>query len=200
MVVDDTRCHLMLVSWRTLLESMAVRTKAAGESSVIEANIQQLSGLARRKNAEVVPAFSLRYLELGPGIGENREGDLKDIVEGVINSGVEAGWVSKAGLSTSRSSSLYPYGRYFSLTETRLKREVWLGVDNDRWKDTGQPLWLRFNSNDVDVFLNTRLQLPEQSDPGWIPLIIKADVEMNRVVEDVASQLKNISDVIKADS
>ena len=200
MVVDDTRCHLMLVSWRTLLESMAVRTKAAGESSVIEANIQQLSGLARRKNAEVVPAFSLRYLELGPGIGENREGDLKDIVEGVINSGVEAGWVSKTGLSTSRSSSLQPYGRYFSLTETRLKREVWLGVDNDRWKDTGNPLWLRFNPNDVDVFLSTRSQLPEQSDPGWIPLIIKADVEMNRVVEDVASQLKNISDVIKADS
>ena len=73
MVVDDTRCHLMLVSWRTLLESMAVRTKVAGELSVIEANIQQLSGLARRKNAEVVPAFSLRYLELGPGI-ERKQG------------------------------------------------------------------------------------------------------------------------------
>ena len=80
-------------------------------------------------------------------------------MEGAINRGVEAGWVSKAGLSTSRSSSLYPYGRYCSLTETRLKREVWLGVDNDRWKDTGQPLWLRFNSNDVDVFLNTRLPI-----------------------------------------
>ena len=144
MVVDDTRCHLMLVSWRTLLESMAVRTKAAGELSVIEANIQQLSGLARRKNAEVVRIlFALPGL--GPGIDKNREGDLKDIVEGAINRGVEAGWVSKAGLSTSRSSSLYPYGRYFSLTETRLKREVWLGVDNDRWKDTGNPLWLRFN-------------------------------------------------------
>ena len=200
MVVDDSRCHLMLVSWRTLLESMAVRTKAAGESSVIEANIQQLSGLARRKNEEVVEPFSLRYLELGPGVGKNREGDLKDIVERVINSGVEAGWASKAGLSTSRSSSLYPYGRYFSLTATRLKREVWLGVDNDRWKDTGKPLWLRFNSNDADVFLNTHPGLPEQSDPGWIPLIIKAGIEMSGVVEDVASQLRKISDAFKGDS
>ena len=200
MVVDDSRCHLMLVSWRTLLESMSIRTKAAGESPVIEANIHQLNGLAKRKNTEVISPFSLRYLELGPGIGKNREGDLKDIVEGVINRGVGAGWASKAGLSTSRSSSLYPYGRYFSLTETRLKLEVWLGVDNNRWKDTGKPLWLRFNSNDADVFLNARPQLPEHSDPGWIPLVIKADVEMNRVVEDLVSQLKNISDVIKADS
>ena len=197
MRVGDTLCHLMLVSWRTLLDGMAVRTKAAGEAPVIEENIRQLSGLARSKSEEVVQPFSVRYLELGPDIEERRERDLKDIVDRAIEIGDRTGWASRVGLRQSRPSSLYPYGRYFTLSETPLEREVWLGVDNDRWKESGTPLWLRFNPRDLGVLSSIQDRLPEGSDEGWSPVTLTPDAEIDRVVDDVASQLKGVSDIIK---
>ena len=196
--VGDTRCHLMLVSWETLLEGMAVRTRADGEEPIIEENIRQLSGLARCKSEAVAQVFAASYLELGPDIEDRRERDLRVIIDGAIENGVREGWASREGLSTSRFSPRHPHGRYFKLTETSLKREVWLGVDNNRWKGSNTPLWVWFNPGDLEVWSKIRDHLPEESDSGWVPVRLKRDVEMNDVVDDVTSQLKDMSDIIRS--
>ena len=198
MRVDGTRCHLMVVSWRTLLDSMANRSRTAGEHPGIEADIQQLSGLARRKNDEAAPPFPARYLEMGHSIEDRREQNLRDLVNRVIEKSVQDGWADRTGLSVSRPSAAYPYGRYFRFRDTTLTREVWLGVHNENWKQEGIPLWLCFfDSHDLEVLHNLGDQVPGRLNRGYAPINLKPGAEMNHVVDDVVSQVKYIYDLIK---
>lgn len=198
MRVDGTRCHLMVVSWRTLLDSMAIRSKAAGERPGIEADIQQLSGLARRMNEEVISPFTVDYLEFGPDIEDRRTLDLRKIVDGGVSKAVNDGWANNHRLITSRRSASSPHGRYFRLPDTSLNRELWLGVNNDRWKSSGTPLWLWFfDSHDLELLRNLGDQVPGGFDQGYIPIELKPGVEMNYLVDDVVRQIKHIADLIK---
>ena len=203
MQVSGTGCHLMVVSWRTLLDSMAIRTKALGEPPGIEADIQQLSGLARRRNDEVVSPFTVDYLEFGPENLEDKDRrtlDLKAIVSDAVTKAVADGWMSIHGLRNSRPSSASPYGRYFTMSHTpqKLNRELWLGVSDERWKDSGTPLYLWFfDSGDLELLSGMGDQLPGGLDDGYIPIDLKPGVEMSQVVDDVVRQVKHISDLIK---
>ena len=200
MRVDGTRCHLMVVSWRTLLDTMAIRTKAEGEPPTIEADILQLSGLARRRNDEVVSPFTVDYLELGPSAGDLRKLDLQRIVDESINQAVTAGWASTYRLSTSRRSSISPHGRYFKLLDLGLSREFWLGVHTTRWESSDTPLWLwLYDKGDLERLRNMGDRLPGGLDNGYIPIRLTPGVELNRVIDDVTSQLKNIAEAIKRD-
>ena len=197
MRVDGTRCHLMVVSWGTLLDSMAIRSKASGESPGIEADIQQLSGLARHMNesAERVSPFTVDYLELGSDVGNTRTRDLRQIVDDAVKKAVDDGWATSQGLSTSRRSSASPHGRYFRLSNTPLNRELWLGVNNDQWKKSGTPLWLWFfDPRDLELLRNMGALLPGGLDQDYVPIDLKPRVEVNYVVDDVVRQIKDISD------
>lgn len=197
MRVDGTKCHLMVVSWRTMLDTMAIRTKAAGEPPGVEADIMQLSGLAQRRNDEVVSPFTVDYLEIGPSGGDRRELDLQRIVDTAINQAVSGGWASRYRLSTSRRSSVSPYGRYFRLLDVGLNRELWLGVHNTRWESSDTPLWLwLYHRGDLERLRNMGDRLPGGLDNGYIPIHLKPSVGFNQVVDDVTSQLKNIAEAI----
>ena len=95
----------MVVSWRSLLNSMATRTRAAGEPPGIEADIGQLSGLARRKNDEAFVPFSDEYVELGAMLEERRRLDFQRLVNDATERGVEAGWADKGRIERSQESA-----------------------------------------------------------------------------------------------
>ena len=201
MKVAGTNCHLMIVSWRTLLDSMAMRSKAAGEPPGIEADILQLSGLARRRNDEAASPSTVDYLDLGDDFEARRILDLRKIVDDAVGRARDHGWASIHGLRTSRRSSSFPHGRYFQLVGARppLHREIWLGISDERWKNHGTPLWLWFfDSRDQELLRNMGDLLPGGLDQeGYVPIRLNPGLEMNQVVSDVARQIKEISDSIK---
>ena len=175
--VNDTDRYLMLVSWETLLNNMAAQTKSADESDA-EADIRQLRGLADRASTPPEPELVF-----------------KRIVDEAIDRGVGDGWADKTGLNIGRRSASYPYGRYFRFSG--VANEFWLGIDSGRWEETGSPLWLDFMRN-KELFGKIRNQLPEGSDEGLVPIPLKTGAEHPEVLNDVASQLKTIAELVRA--
>ena len=194
MRVNHSNCHLMVISWRTLLDSMALQTKAAGESPEIEADIQQLAGLASRKNQEgLLPP--LDYCELDGDLPDRQHHDLRAVIRKVIGLGVRTGWANTEGLRNSRQSSAFPYGHYFKIHEER--REFWLGIDDNRWRDSGYPLWLAFQSFNRSLFDRVLHQLPQGSVDGFVPINIRGGADTELVVQDIANQLQDIANTIR---
>ena len=149
----------------------------------------------------MVSPFTVDYLELGPAIEDRREFDMQKVDDDAINQGVNDGWASRNRLSTSRRSSVWPYGRYFQLLGAGLNRELWLGVDNTRWESSGTPLWLwLYDRGDLERLRNMGDRLPGGLDNGYIPIHLKPGVEFNHVVDDVVRQMKEIREAITTDA
>ena len=188
MRVDGTRIHLMVVSWRSLLNSMATRTRAAGEPPGIEADIGQLSGLARRKNDEAFVPFSDEYVELGARLEERRRLDFQRLVNDATERGVEAGWADKGGLNVVRRA--HDYGRYLRLSDV----VVWFGLNDERWKNGEAPLGIEFTwPKEINLQeILGKLELAE----NWVPIDLRPDVDYQKVLGGVVSRLEEISGVI----
>ena len=192
MRVGGTRIHLMVVSWRSLLNSMATRTRAAGEPPGIEADIGQLSGLARRKNDEAFVPFSDEYVELGARLEERRRLDFQRLVNDATERGVEAGWADRRGLLAVRSSC--GYGRYVRLA--RLAGVVvWFGFNDERWKKGEAPLGITFiwpKAINLQGILG-KLELAE----NWVPIDLQPDVDYQKVLGGIVDRLEEIGRVIE---
>lgn len=187
--VDDTGRHLMVVSWTGLLDTIAAKTREAGESSV-ESDIQQLRGLARYGEDRTFSPIRESGEDYGPD--SRRARDLKNLIDQATDRGTATDWLSRRGLN--RTPRSYGYGRYIRLSNT----EVWFGINGDLWKENGEtPLWVEpypaKGVRLVELWPESELYGPAKS---WIPIRLEKEVEFEECLEDVLNQLKSVADAL----
>ena len=132
--VRETQRHLMIVSWGSLLDSMAARSRESEEPGV-ETEIRQLRSLAKyADNGALKP--------IGDGAEAANDSDrllrtYRRLIDAATERGISQGWVDRKGLRATPRS--YGYGRYIRLHGA----VVWFGVNFERFEETGDtPLWL----------------------------------------------------------
>ncbi len=190
-VVVNTNKRLMLVSWLDLLDSMI---RSAAVEPEVQADIQQLRGLARREDVEAF--MPLRREELGPVFARRMRG-LNQLIDDVVGArGVEEQWMDTNGLRA--TPQRYGYGRYLRLSV--VEGDLWFGVNHDLWatrEDT--PLWLWLSSSILEKRrAQLQLQLYDEGNGGWAPVRLKTSADYDAVLDDVASQLKAIADKVES--
>lgn len=183
----DTERHLMVVSWGSLLDSMAARSRDFDESGV-ENEIRQLRSLAKYADAG-----ALKPIRRGEEFGEDsemRQRQYKRLIDAATERGIEQEWVSRKGLRATPRP--YGYGRYISIRGTI----VWFGVNSDQFERTGDtPLWIDFYHRTRTIPGEMRDELG-MSDANWVPVNLKRDVEYPEMLDGVVESLKYIADAI----
>lgn len=167
--LPGTERHVMLVSWTLLLDRMDAMTGDDG----VRTDIRQLRGIAQAQDAQAF--LPIRSEELSPSLGR-RVLWYNQIVDDVVESkGVPEGWMNTKRLNV--TPQWYGYGRYFRSTDGE-GLVFWFGVNHYRWASNGDtPLWL----------------IPAGGEAkDWMPIYPKLGVEYPEVLDDVASQLKEM--------
>ena len=132
--VGDTQRHLMVVSWGSLLDSMAARTRDDRESD-IETEIRQLRSLAKYAYTGAIQPIA-QDEKIGAD-SEDRIRHFNQLIDEATERGIGQGWVDRKGLRATPRS--YGYGRYIRLRGA----VVWFGVNIERFEETGDtPLWV----------------------------------------------------------
>ena len=191
--VVNTKKRLMLVSWLDLLNGMAGST--AGEPD-IQADIRQLQGLARREDVEAF--MPLRQEELGPALARRIRG-LNQLIDDAVDArGAKEDWIHTSGLRA--TPQRYGYGRYFRFVRGDSAEYHWFGINYELWatrEDT--PLRLSLTRGSANKTRDRlKLQLYDEWNGIWAPIHLKTGVEYDDVLNDVASQLKTIAELIRA--
>ena len=187
--VDDTNRHLMVVSWTGLLDTIAAKTREAGESSV-ESDIRQLKSLVQYGEDRTFAPIRESGEDFGPD--SQRLGELKQLIDMATDRGVAQEWASKRGLN--RTPKPYGYGRYVRLQG----REVWFGINTTLFEKTSEtPLWVNCYSITSEKSEKLRIELG-MPDPRWAPVELKRDAEFPEVLDGVVESLKRIADAIKS--
>ena len=187
--VSGAERYLMLVSWSNLLNGML----AVAENSDISADILQLRGLAQRQDEDAF--LPLHAEELGPAFARRVKGFVRLINDAVDTRGVAEGWMSIQGLSA--TSQRYGYGRYFRCSGT--EEAWWFGINHDQWATRGDtPLWLT-HWGQIDFNLENVIDQPKfRVDGHWVAINLKTGVEYDAVLDDVASQLREIGEAVRS--
>ena len=186
--VGNTQRHQMAVSWGSLLDGMAARTRDDGES-VIETEIRQLRSLAKYAyTGAIQPIAQDEKIEAD---SEDRIRQFNQLIDEATERGIGQGWVDRKGLRATPRS--YGYGRYIRLLENM----VWFGVNVDQFERTGRtPLWVDchwYSSQFKAANFSEEFQLQDNS---WLPVELKKDVEYPEMLEGVVDSLKHIADAI----
>ncbi len=167
-ILPGTERHVMLVSWTLLLDRMDAMTGDDG----VQSDIRQLRGLAQAQDAEAF--LPIHAEELSPSLGR-RAGWYNQLVDDVVAKGVRERWLDTKGLNV--ASQRHGYGRYVRYSGSEWY--FWIGVNHGRWADQGDtPLWLNPRKGG------------QASD--WVPIYPKLGVEYPEVLDDAATQLKEI--------
>ncbi len=168
--VGDSPKRLILASWDSLLRRMSDRAADAGDEGAVS-DIRQLLGLARQYDEEAF--LPIRGDELSPEFARRAVWYAR-LVDDAVTRGISQKWISTRGRRV--TPQRHGYGRYFLFVGAR--RDLWLGINLDMWARSGDtPLWLG-----------------DYNDPNWwLPIRLKTGVEYPEVLDDVASQLKEIA-------
>ena len=189
--VGDTQKHLMIVSWGSLLDSMAARSSDYAEAGV-ETEIRQLRSLATYADAG---AFKPIGRDEKSGLeSEIRLRQYKRLVDASTERGIEQEWASRKGLKAVTRE--YGYGRYLKLRGTI----VWFGINTEQFERTGEtPLWvdlsIKWNEHLQDMSSKKREELGLRDLP-WVPVTLKRDVEYPEILDGVVDSLQTIADVL----
>lgn len=181
----DGRPHLMLTSWRNLLDSTAAQVGAAGDTHT-ETDIRQLRGLTEQQDEEAF--LPLRREELGPEFPRRLLGFRRLIDDAAAR--VCADPNLKSFYDKNRRAA---EGCYLRTTEY-----WWLGIRHDLWSKTGStPLWLCIwpgSDRLSDLLKELRDFNPIEGDPPVaVPIYLLAGKEYNAVLDDVVRQLTGIA-------
>ena len=141
-IVGSNR-HLMLTSWRTLLDAMESRAGLAGDGPTGE-DIRQLRGLCDREDKEAF--LPLRADELSPEV-PRRLRDLARLVEDATARACAEGLAIKKGNFTSNRDRFGTYIRLGSEAKG-VWAAAWFGVVYDWWREGDYPLWIQFRQRD----------------------------------------------------
>ena len=185
--VEDTQKHLMIVSWGSLLDSMAARTRDYAEGGV-ETEIRQLRSLAKYADAG-----ALKPVRRGEEFGtdsEMRQRQYKRLIDAATERGIEQDWASRKGLRATPRG--YGYGRYVNLRGT----VVWFGINVEQFESTGEtPLWVDCYDMLQDEPSEVQDALGMQGSQ-WAPITLKRDVEYPEMLDGVVESLKQVADVL----
>lgn len=193
--------HLMLTSWRNLLNRLATAASGMADSHT-ETDIRQLQGLAELEDDEAF--LPLRREDLGPQV-PRRIGDLTRLVE---DTGIRAGktdWASIKGSKFTGTSRSYGIGITFSQARAALQGPVaFFGVQYRLWaryRDT--PLWLVFSAGSASPELRQSLEPLRRADPPGligdaggdmnIPVALPVGKEYGAVCDAVVDRLEEIA-------
>ena len=190
--IGDTQKHLMIVSWGSLLDSMAARSRDYAEDGV-ETEIRQLRSLATYADAGAFKPIR-RGEEFGAD-SEMRLRQYKRLIDASTERGIEQEWASRKGLRATPRK--YGYGRYVRLHGTI----VWFGVNFELFERTGEtPLWVDMRIQEGNVHLQ---DMPSQKrnelsvqDSQWAPVNLVRDAEYPDLLDGVVDSLKHIADVL----
>lgn len=171
--------HLMLTSWRNLLNRMATAVSGVADSHT-ETDIRQLQGLAELEDDEAF--LPLRREELGPQV-PRRIRDLTRLVDDAIYRAVKTDWASMEQRRMVATATRYGVWLRFSQAETVFETaDAFFGIDHALWarhRDT--PLWLVFSSSSTPPELRRTLEPLLYEDPP--KLIGETGEDMNIPVE-----------------
>lgn len=196
--------RLILTAWRTLLQEIEHRAGAAGDTAAV-ASVRQLHGLAEDQDESAF--LPLRPDELGPDV-PRRLLSLHSAINRVVDKAEAAGLLSTRGCGTKDGRD--GYGRWLKLgvweKGTRVKGKpagACLCVHYTAWSRHGEtPIWLQFDDTedgwDVLPLKKVRKRLREQIVEGtdgtmFVPIHLPAGVELDRVVDSVVDQLRDIA-------
>ena len=185
--VDDTQRHLMIVSWGSLLDSMAARSRESEEPGV-ETEIRQLRSLAKYADNG-----ALKPISDGAEAANDSDRLLRTyrrLIDSATERGISQGWADRKGLRATPRP--YGYGRYIRLHGG----VVWFGVNTVQFEKTGDtPLWVNPASalRDVRAEIADKLGLQES---GWFPVTLKRGVEYPEMLDGAVESLKHIADAI----
>ena len=191
MRVGDTQKHVMVVSWGSLLDSMAARSRDYAEAGV-ETEIRQLRSLAKYADAGAFKPIR-RGEEFGAD-SEMRLRQYKRLVDASTERGIEQEWASRKGLKAVTRE--YGYGRYVRLRGTI----VWFGINTQQFERTGEtPLWvdlcIKWNDHLQNMPCQKRNELSVQGSQ-WAPVNLVRDAEYPDLLDGVVDSLKQIADVL----
>ena len=175
--------HVILVSWRGILERMDA---VAGDDDV-KSDVRQLRALAQKQDSAAF--LPIRSVELSPSIGR-RLSWYAQLADDVVDArGIPEGWLNVRGLRA--TPRRYGYGRYFRFEG--VEADFWFGVHHARWADTADsPLWVGTNKRDLVNMDDAGSELNRPVRDGWLPIYPKLGVEYPEVLDDVVSQLKAV--------
>lgn len=193
--IGDTQRHLMVVSWESLLDTMAARSSESGESGTVT-QIRQLRSLAQYAAEE------------GPKpIPSGTESDMSDkrlhqyrrLVDAATEEGINQGWADRKGLHRARKS--YGYGRYISLRGN----VVWFGINTELFETTtNTPLWVGRHHSHADEPDVVSRELGDEDrnwhsmhDRHWFPIDLTRDAEYPYVLAGVVDSLKRYGDALE---
>ena len=201
MRLGETERHLMVVSWPGLLDCLAARTRDADEQDA-EADIRQLRGLAEYAQSAAFRPISGHDEKFGPGPeAEQRDSELRMLVDRATDQAVNAGWLNRNGLNRTRRE--YGYGRYVCFTQAGIV--PWFGINYDLYEQTGgkTPLWLHtgppntkrgwVNQEQFDALC---LAFEMANQQTWVPIALKSGVEFSELVNDVVRQLEEVAETL----
>lgn len=192
LTMPEKDIHLMAVSWARLLERMDLLV--ADES--VKSDIRQLRGLAQTQDEQAF--LPMRSEELGPELAR-RMAWFRQIAENAVYArGMPEGWISKS--NSFQTAQAYGPGLYFEFQGSASR--IWFGVNVSRWSTDGDtPLWLwlgddataQASAQEVAVGLRVK------NSAGWVPIYLKMGVEYEDVLDDVASILRRIGEILGKD-
>ncbi len=181
--------HLMAVSWARLLERMNLLV--ADES--VKSDIRQLRGLAQTQDEEAF--LPMRSEELGPDLARRMAWFRRLAENAVYARGMPEGWINKS--NSLQTAQLYGPGLYFEFQGSASR--IWFGVNVSRWSTDGDtPLWL-WLGDDATAQASAQevaAKLRVKNSAGWVPIYLKMGVEYEDVLNDVASTLRRIGEIL----
>ncbi len=196
--------HLVLTSWRTLLEAAKHRAVAAGDTAAVD-SIRQLNGLCEREDESAfVP---LRPGELGPDL-PRRLMNLQTIIDRCFAKAEAKGLARPTGKAASPKQD--GYGRWLELGVQ--DDGTWVNgkpagarlcVHYPAWSQYREtPIWLELADRqpDWDVLPLKKVRKRLRGDivvgrdgTDFVPIHLSTGVELDHVVDSVVAQLRDLA-------
>lgn len=190
---------LMMKSWRELLDTMMVASKAAADS--ITADIFQLQVLCEKIEGEAFLPFNSE--ELTSLMQPIRHRDLCNLVDAIVDESRRTGHVSLEGLNATPKKE--GYIRYVWLGGSKGQFGAFIGLRYDLWESSGEgPLWLGVQDMDSlrlrqvyqQVGVRKGLRFISQGKQSFLSLPLAPSLEFDELVELAAKITRDVVDDI----
>ena len=190
---EDRKWHLMMVSWRDLLDRL---DEESSTTDAVSSDIYQLKGLTERMDE--VAFHQLKEEDIKQELPHLLL-TLTRLIDTVIDAyGVQEGLLKVEGYRA--TATFDGFVRYFELVDSGVK--AWFGFSYRRWSNHGiSPLWFGLQGSvangqiDQDKYSAIVRELPFTFHgllDGSIPIDLKTGADYQEVLNYVLDQLRSI--------
>tara|TARA_R110002049_G_scaffold137350_2_gene297362 strand:+ start:43926 stop:44990 length:1065 start_codon:yes stop_codon:yes gene_type:complete len=192
---------LMMTSWRELLDTMMVASRAAAED--MTADIFQLQVLCDRIEGEAFLPFGSD--ELSSLMQPIRHRDLCNLVDAIVEKSIVSNHISREGLNATPQRN--GYIRYVWLGAEKHRFGASLGLNYELWHSSGEgPLWLSMMDADAlemrppfqRVAARLGLTVLDPGNKVSIALPLAAGLEFPELVEKASGIVQSVVDELRA--